>query len=203
MKSLLGQQWLYSCSSSFPQDFAPRSCPTKKKSLKHQDVLSEDKQPGRASSILNARGAAGLPGCSRAVPGIHRALTQRLREDDGAVPTPKRGGFPAAPEAHLYPVQQFAHAPEAVGFDAPQDILRQVRHVEVLHVLLCKTDRGGESGGWGTPGGSRRHRGALKLIAGSCPTPLWTVKVQVNSARSLTAAPGTGGTAEPLLLELG
>lgn len=75
MKSLLGQQWLYSCSSSFPRDFAPRSCPTKKKSLKHRDLLSEDKQPGRASLILNA---TVLQVCLVS-PGIHRALTQRQR----------------------------------------------------------------------------------------------------------------------------
>lgn len=45
---------------------------------------------------------------------------------------------------HLYPIQQFAHAPKAVGFYASQHVLRQIGHVKVLHVLFCKT-RGEES----------------------------------------------------------
>lgn len=84
----------------------------------------------------------------------------------------KRGGFPAAPEAHLYPIQQFAHAPEAVGFDAPQNILRQVRHVKILHVFLCKTDRGekirgvGDTRGLtGTPRGFKADCGQLPNIS--------------------------------------
>lgn len=45
---------------------------------------------------------------------------------------------------HLDAVQQLAHAPEAVGFNAAQHVLRQIGHVEVLHILFCKT-KGGES----------------------------------------------------------
>lgn len=46
--------------------------------------------------------------------------------------------------AHLDPVQQFAHAPKAVGFYASQHVLRQIGHVKVLHILFCKT-KGEES----------------------------------------------------------
>jgi hypothetical protein len=46
---------------------------------------------------------------------------------------------PGRGAAHLYSVQQLAHAPEAVGFNASQHVLRQVGHVKVLHVLFCKT----------------------------------------------------------------
>lgn len=35
----------------------------------------------------------------------------------------------------LYPVQQLAHAPEAVGLDVPLGVQRQRGHVEALHVL--------------------------------------------------------------------
>lgn len=49
-----------------------------------------------------------------------------------------------AEPAHLDPIQQLAHAPKAVGFDAPQNVLRQVGHVKVLDILFCKT-KGEES----------------------------------------------------------
>lgn len=57
---------------------------------------------------------------------------------------PQDPRHPRADSAHLDAVQQLAHAPEAVGFNAAQHILRQIGHVEVLHILFCKT-KGGES----------------------------------------------------------
>lgn len=42
-------------------------------------------------------------------------------------------------ETHLDPIQKLTHAPKAVGFNAPQHVLRQVGHIKVLHILFCKT----------------------------------------------------------------
>lgn len=70
-----------------------------------------------------------------------------LMQKSSKEPTGLQGpwtGHPKADPAHLDAVQQLAHAPEAVGFNAAQHVLRQIGHVEVLHILFCKT-KGGES----------------------------------------------------------
>lgn len=68
--------------------------------------------------------------------------------------------------AHLDPIQEFAHAPEAVGLNAPQHVLRQVGHVEVLHILFCKTEGEENPEAWSKNGergvGTPACRGVLQ-----------------------------------------
>ncbi|TNN70448.1 hypothetical protein EYF80_019325 [Liparis tanakae] len=47
----------------------------------------------------------------------------------------------ARPLAYLDAVQQFAHAPEAVGLDVPQSLFRETGHVKVLHFLLWRRQK--------------------------------------------------------------
>ena len=84
-------------------------------------------QKGR--SHAGAGGREGVVWCRRATRNPKGAPGRASRKGRGA---------------HLDPVQQFAHAPKAVGFYASQHVLRQIGHVKVLYILFCKT-KGEES----------------------------------------------------------
>lgn len=44
-------------------------------------------------------------------------------------------------DVHLDSIQQFAHAPKRIRFDAPLRLQRQSRHLKVLHVLRWKQSK--------------------------------------------------------------
>lgn len=90
------------------------------------------RERGQAAWATKGRGRAG---------GGALSAQKSKKEPKGPPWAARKGRVPC-----LDPVQQLAHAPEAVGFNASQHVLRQISHVEILHVLFCKT-KGEESPG--------------------------------------------------------
>lgn len=114
-------------------------------------------KPGQQRDFLRLQGTPVLPfeGCKANERGrngwterggavLGGELSDVKEQQETQRPAGPRDGAPKGRPTHLDAVQQLAHAPEAVGFNAAQHVLRQIGHVEVLHILFCKT-KGGES----------------------------------------------------------